>query len=182
VLRERSVLELAGRLPSERLRRRAEQQIDELVAREPYDQLVGTVESGPSWRNAAWPDPTALVWSVPAVREAANLAEYVVHHEDIRRAGDDWDPRVLPVDRQMALWRRLPVAGRLTLRKVALGLVLAWPSHGEFRARRGPRTVTVTGDPVELALFAFGRVEVAQVDYVGDPDDIARVRGAEIGI
>jgi hypothetical protein len=42
--------------------------------------------------------------------------------------------------------------------------------------------VTITGDPVELALFTFGRLGVAQVDYAGDPADIAAVRGADISI
>ena len=185
VLRERSIVELAGRLPVERLRRRAQQEIDDLVAREPYDRLVRAVGSGPSWSDARWPVPTALVWSVPAVREAANLLEYLVHHEDVRRASPGWTPRLLPVAEQAAVWRRLPMAGRLTLRKVSVGLVLAWPSHGEIRARRaryGQPSVTVTGDPVELALFAYGRIDVAQVEYDGTPDDIARVRGAEIGI
>ncbi len=185
VLRERSIVELGGRLPVDRLRRRAEQAVDELVAHEPYEDLVAAVDRGPTWSDARLPVPTALVWSVPVVREAANLLEYLVHHEDVRRATPGWTPRPLGIAEQVAVWRRLPVATRLTLRKVAVGLVLAWPSHGEIRTRRarhGGPVVTVTGDPVELALFAFGRTGVARVDYDGAPDDIARVRGADIGI
>jgi uncharacterized protein (TIGR03085 family) len=185
VLRERSLLELAGRLPVERLRRQAEREIDGLVAREPYDRLVSAIDDGPSWTDAVWPVPTSFVWSLPIVREAANLLEYLVHHEDVRRAEAGWSPRPVPVEVQMAVWRRLPFAGRLTLRKVSVGLVLSWPSHGVIRtrtARRGAASVTVVGEPVELALFAFGRTAVARVEYDGDPQDVAVVRGAEIGI
>jgi uncharacterized protein (TIGR03085 family) len=185
VLRERSVVELVGRLPVERLRRLAQREIDELSAREPYERLVQAVDRGPSWTDVRWPVPTAAIWSMPVVRESANLLEYLVHHEDVRRAETDWSARPVPVDLQMAVWRRLPVAGRLTLRKVALGLELIWPSHGEIRtgpARRGAPTVRVSGEPVELALFAFGRIDVARVDYEGGPEDVARVRGAKIGI
>jgi uncharacterized protein (TIGR03085 family) len=185
VLRERSLAELAGRLPVARLREQAERKIADLVAAEPYDDLVAAVERGPSWRDSAWPLPTAAVWSLPVVRESANLLEYLVHHEDVRRAGPGWTPRPLPVDLQMAVWKRLPVAGRLTLRKVSTGVELEWPSHGRIRtgaARRGGPTVTVAGEPVELALFAFGRIDVAEVDYAGAPEQVAMVRGAEIGI
>lgn len=181
VLRERSLVELAGRAPVERWRRRAERRIDDLVAHTPYAQLVADVGRGPSVTDF----PVGAAWALPVVRETANLLEYLVHHEDVRRAAPGWTPRALPVDLQMAVWRRLPVAGRLTLRKVSVPLELEWPAHGRIRAgrpRAGTSPVRVTGDPVELALFAFGRVDVAQVEYGGDPDDVALVRGAEIGI
>jgi uncharacterized protein (TIGR03085 family) len=185
VLRERSAVELLGRLPNRRLQRIAQRQIDDLVAREPYERLIEIFDAGPSWRDARLPVPAALVWSLPPVRDRANLLEYLVHHEDVRRAAPGWTPRPLAVAEQRAVWRRLPVAARLTLRKVSVGLVLAWPSHGEIRTRRakqGGPVVTVTGDPVELALFTFGRIDVAQVGYDDEPDDIARVRGADISI
>ena len=188
VLRERSLVELAGRLPVARLREQADRKINHLVATEPYERIVNAVDRGPSWADATWPILTSAIWSLPVVRESANLLEYLVHHEDVRRAAPVWTPRALPVDRQVAVWKRLPMIGRLTLRKVATGLELVWPSHGRFRtgpARRGGGggpTVTVTGEPVELALFAFGRIEVAQVDYDGAPEQVAMVRGAEIGI
>jgi uncharacterized protein (TIGR03085 family) len=180
VLRERSLVELAGRAPVQRWRRWAEGRIDELVARQPYGQLVADVEHGPSWTDL----PTGPVWALPPVREAANLLEYLVHHEDVRRAAPTWSARSLPVDVQMAVWRRLPFAGRLTLRKVSVGLELAWPGHGSFRARgrAGAPAVRISGEPVELALFAFGRAEVADVTYDGDAEQVALVRGAEIGI
>jgi hypothetical protein len=42
--------------------------------------------------------------------------------------------------------------------------------------------VTVGGEPVELALVAFGRQRVAQVDYDGSAADVATVSGAKIRI
>ena len=48
------------------------------------------------------------------------------------------------------------------------------------------RVVTVTGDPVELLLLAYGRMRVADVDLDGSPDDVEalltegrRIAGAE---
>jgi hypothetical protein len=42
--------------------------------------------------------------------------------------------------------------------------------------------VTVTGDPVELAMFVFGRLTVADTEYDGAPGDVAAVKGADISI
>ena len=185
VLRERSLLELAGRAPVEPLRRAAEHRIDELAATEAYGDLVDAVERGPSWRDLRWPVPVAPLWALPPVREAANLLEYVIHHEDVRRAGAAWTPRALPVDRQMAVWKKLPLAALMTLRKVPVGLEVAWPGHGALRnarARRGGVVVRVTGEPVELALFASGRAAHARVEYDGEAADVALVRRAEIAL
>lgn len=176
VLRERSIVEMAGRLPVRQLRANAERAIAEYAAREPYERIVDAIESGP---------PIYSPWAVPPLREAVNLLEYLVHHEDVRRAGEPMPSRLVPIARQRAIWQRLRGSVLLTMRAVPLGVRLIWPSHGEIstlRARRGGAAVTVTGDPVELALFSFGRQPVAQVSYDGAPSDVERVRGARITI
>ena len=183
VLRERSIVELLGRAPSRRLRRIAQREIDELVAREPYQRLVDAVDTGPSWRDIRWPVPTAPVWSLPAVRERANLLEYLVHHEDVRRALPDWAPRDLPPELHDAVWRRLPASTRITMRTVPVRVALVRPEHGEVHAGRGRQVaVRVIGDPIELCLFAFGRRSAALVELDGPPDEVARLRGARIGL
>ena len=50
------------------------------------------------------------------------------------------------------------------------------------RSSPGAPGTTVTGDPVELALVAFGRQRVAHVDYDGTAEDVDVVRGARIAI
>jgi uncharacterized protein (TIGR03085 family) len=185
VLRERSATELLGRLPSERMQQLAQREIDRLVAGEPYLQIVAAVENGPTWRDAGLPIPTALVWSLPAVRERANLLEYLVHHEDVRRATAGWSPRPLPADQLSEVYRRLPMSIRLTMRRVPVGVALEWPGHRSVLTPRGKRhgvKVTVTGDPVELVLFAFGRRSVADVQLDGAPGDIAAVTEAPVGL
>ncbi|MCW2497269.1 TIGR03085 family metal-binding protein [Jatrophihabitans sp.] len=174
VLRERSVTELGGRLPVAALQRHAQHAIDEYVARFPYVQLVSRFESGP---------PIYSPWAIPALREAVNLLEYAVHHEDVRRAVPGAAPRILPVARQQAAWSRLRVAAKLTLRQVPQSVTLVWPSHGEIVSRKGgARAITVTGDPIELALVTMGRQRVAQVTYDGPPDEVASFAGARIAL
>lgn len=184
VLRERSIIELAGLLPVRAAQRKAQEELAAFAAR-PYSELVAAVESGPSWREVVGPVPVAWVWSLPPVREQANLLEYLIHNEDVRRAQAGWVARDLGDALQRAVWRRLPFSVRLTMRGVRLGVALHAPGYGEIRAGRGARhgvAVTVTGAPVELALFAFGRHAVAQVDYDGKPEDVEAVRGARMGI
>jgi uncharacterized protein (TIGR03085 family) len=183
VLRERSAVELLGRLPSWRLQHIAQREIDKLVAHEPYVRLVDQLDAGPSWRDARLPVPTSIIWSLPPVRERANLLEYLVHHEDVRRATPGWAPRELSPAMTDAVWRRLPVSTRLTMRGVPRRVALVWPGHGEVLAGRGRDVaVRVTGEPVELTLFAFGRRDVARVEYDGAPLDVGAVRGARMGI
>lgn len=185
VLRERSAVELLGRLPNKRLQQIAQREIDNLVAKQPYPQIVAAVDAGPSWRDARLPLPIAPIWALPPVREKANLIEYLVHHEDVRRAQPDPTPRALPDDLVTEVWHRLPISIRLTMRQVPLGVALVWPGHGEVqtpRAKRHGVHVTVTGEPVELLLFAFGRRTVAQVQIDGSPEDIATVTKAPVGL
>ena len=64
-------------------------------------------------------------------------------------------------------------------------MALEWPGHGTIpvhRMRKGPAAVTVSGEPVELALLAFGRQGVAVLDYAGSDADVATVRDADISI
>lgn len=185
VLRERSVVEAAGRLPVASLRRRAATVVDEFAAERPFDELVAAFERGPQWNEVQGPVPVAWLWALPPVRELANLLEYLVHHEDVRRAQPSWDARALPVAVQAAVWQRLRLLAPVILRSVPVGVELRWPGHepiGTRAARRSGVAVGVVGDPVEVALFAFGRLAVAGVEYDGDEADIAAVQKADISL
>lgn len=183
VLRERSILDAGRFVPLPGLARRADRAVDDLAAATPYEDLVAAIERGPTWRDVIGPVPTAWLWSLPPVREQANLLEYLVHHEDVRRAGAGAPPRQLAGDVQQAVWARLQVLARLTLRGLPLGVRLQWPGHGEFAShlvRRGSPQVIVSGAPVELALFAMGRGAVAGVEFAGPPADVAAVRAGDL--
>jgi uncharacterized protein (TIGR03085 family) len=173
VLRERSLIELLGRAPSARLQAIAERHINSYVASHDYEQLVAQVEAGA---------PVFSPFALPPLREAVNLLEYLVHDEDVRRARVGWEPRAVPVDRQRAVWSHLRMAARMTLRSLAVPTQLTWPSHGSLTVGHGAVRVTVCGDPVELALLAFGRQRVAHLDYDGAADDVAVVHDAKISV
>jgi hypothetical protein len=48
-------------------------------------------------------------------------------------------------------------------------------------AKKGELTVTVVGDPVELALFTSGRQRAARVDLSGDDAAVSRLLATPLG-
>ncbi|MEE6273269.1 TIGR03085 family metal-binding protein [Georgenia wangjunii] len=109
--------------------------------------------------------------------DRANLVEYVVHHEDVRRAGDTpAEPRVLEAPVVREVWRHLTPMAKLAARRSPVGVVLVVPGGPRAVVRRRPDAVALTGDPVELALYLMGRTEVAEVEFDGLPDVVERFR------
>ncbi|RKT56928.1 TIGR03085 family metal-binding protein [Saccharothrix australiensis] len=133
-------------------------------AARPWPELVDLVRSGPP----KW-SPHALL------DELVNGVEYFVHHEDVRRARDDWRPRSPEPARDAVLWRGLRAAARLTHRRSPVGVVLRRPDGESVTAKAGPNPVVLTGQVSELLLHAFGRKR-AEVEYDGDEDAVTAVR------
>ncbi len=144
-----------------------------LRARTSFAQLIELIRTGP---------PRLSVFAVPGVDERANLVEYFVHHEDVRRAQPGWQPREIRADLADELWRRLRLA-RLLLRRAPVGVELvrgdaAADSTGRVRitARAHTPVVTVTGRPAELTLWTMGRTDAADVQMDGSDADVAALR------
>lgn len=137
----------------------------------PWTELVDRVRRGPPWPL-----------KVAAVDEMVNTAEYFVHHEDVRRAREDWEPRQIDAGEERALWSRLRLMARAARRSVHDGLVLVSPGYGRVEVRPGEPHVTATGAPGELLLLIFGRQQAARVELEGDPDAVERVRRASFGV
>jgi uncharacterized protein (TIGR03085 family) len=142
-------------------------------------------------RSTSWEDLVELVASGPPAYSpfklfdaVANLGEMFIHHEDVRRAVDGWQPRVLDDSIVAALGRQLALLSRMTLAKLPAQVVLQ-TTEGRRIARvgRGPdvSAVTVTGEPPELVLFVAGR-DAALIEFGGDPQAVAAVRAARRGL
>jgi uncharacterized protein (TIGR03085 family) len=147
----------------------------------PYPRLVETVRNGP---------PRLSVFGIPGVDERANLVEYFVHHEDVRRGADGWKPRDIEPGLAEQLWERLGMA-RFILRKAPVGIELARSDmdgadgagkrhvlgrksglRHRVTVKNGTPVVTVVGHPGELVMWALGRTSAAEV----------RLEGAETAI
>ena len=138
--------------------------------------------------STSWHDLVELVASGPPVYSpfklldaVANLGEMFIHHEDVRRAVDGWQPRVLDSSTAKPLRRQLGLMSRLMLTKMPAQVVLRTPA-GEQIARVGRGdAVVVTGEPQELLLFVAGR-DAVRLEFDGDPQAIAAVQAAPRGL
>ncbi|TCN43209.1 uncharacterized protein (TIGR03085 family) [Kribbella orskensis] len=140
-----------------------------------FTEIVDKVRTGP---------PTFSIYSFPGLGHNLNTTEYLVHHEDVRRAVPDFTVRELPAEQQQGLWKQLRLAAKSMTRKAPSGLVLRLPDGAESVAKKPTArgSVTVTGEPVELVLFCFGRQAVAQVKLDGEAELVERLRNTSFGV
>jgi len=143
-----------------------------LTERESFDGLIASIRNGP---------PRMSPFRLPGVDERANLVEFFVHHEDIRRGVPGWAGRKVTPALSEALWGRLGMA-RFVLRKAPVGVELVrddttGPGRVRITAKARTPVVTVTGAPGELALWTAGRRDAAQVRLDGTEAAVRTLNG-----
>lgn len=136
-------------------------------ARRNWTGLVDQLAAGPPWYSPMRP-----------LDRFVNAAEMFVHHEDVRRAVAGWTVRPLDPDLTAALRRPLPLIARKSLGSAPARVELRTPDGSSVTTVGSGPSVTVTGEPGELLLFAFGRDEVACA-FAGDEDAIAAVKASD---
>jgi uncharacterized protein (TIGR03085 family) len=157
VVRERDPLVAPGILLGGRWAARVEQRMS-VRAASGLAHLVGLLRR-----------PPLVPWRVPGLEGLLNLAELVVHHEDVRRANGSSRRDDRP-DLQAAVWPVLGRTARLHLRRLRdVGLVVVRPDGESRRLRKGSPIVELRGEPVELLLYVTGRKSVAEVAVAGSP-------------
>ncbi|MCX5081128.1 TIGR03085 family metal-binding protein [Streptomyces sp. NPDC056121] len=172
VVRERRA-DAAGGILIKQLAQRLER-VQAEFAEKPYDELIQLIRTGP---------PRFSPFSLKQIDEASNAVEFYVHTEDVRRAQPDWTPRELDPVFADVLWSRLERMARVVGRKSPVGLVLRRPDGRTVVAHKGAPVVTVTGEPGELLMFAFGRQDAARVETEGEKDAIGKLHEAkQLGI
>ena len=135
-----------------------------------WDELLDKVASGPPLYS-----PFKLLDPV------ANMGEMFIHHEDVRRAQTDWEPRQLDDGTVRALGRGLPIMARLALAKAPARVSLRTPGGKTLvTVGRGPE-VTVTGEPQELLLFISGR-DAVRLEFDADEALVDAVRASRRGL
>lgn len=170
IVRESSPAALGIALP--RLSGLADRETRRLAARG-LPALVSRLREGPPWYSPM---------GVEKLDRILNTLEFFVHHEDIRRAQEGWEPRPLSPREQDTLWRAKRGAGRGLVRKAPVGVVIERSDTGErTELTSGEQTVVVSGMPSEVALFLFGRRQHARVELVGDDDALAALGAAALG-
>lgn len=141
------------------------------VRETPWDQLVETFRAGPGSLSP-----------VGALDRATGEGELLIHHEDLRRAQDGWEPRRLTPEQDAQAWRALTLMSPLILR-VPTDVTLVSPRGGlRRRTRSSAGSLRVHGDSLELLLWASGRDEVARVQIHGDDHALHALREGRRGV
>jgi uncharacterized protein (TIGR03085 family) len=141
-------------------------------AAQPYAQVVQEVRTPPWWS----------LLSNPVTDELVNGLEFFIHHEDVRRGGTGWQPRVLDPAHEQSLWNAVKFTARLGLRKLHLPVTVRAPGYGEVTVGGDEPQAVIIGAPGELALFVSGRQRAARVGIEGPAETAERLRTARIGL
>ena len=118
-------------------------------------------------------------WRCRGSTALGNTHEFFVHFEDVRRAETGWTARELDEPAEADLWKVLGFFKGRAFKAAPVGVVLQRPDGTQLRAASGDTTVTVTGPPGELLLYAFGREDHALVDLDGAPEALAALAATE---
>ena len=157
-----------------------DRRMTEVKQRWEFAELVMRIRNGPGRFS---------VFALPGVDEPANTTEFFIHHEDVRRAGEEpLPPRELGEETEDWLWRRLKLLGRGFFRRTPVGVVLEREGTADryepdtIRAVSGATIVTIVGQPSELLIFASGRGAAAEVKLVGEPEALDLLHAADLSI
>jgi uncharacterized protein (TIGR03085 family) len=174
VLRERDLVAAPCLVLPGPFERFAEGRRAKRAASTEFVQLVAQIRSGPP------PGFFRIGW----VRSLANLNEFFVHHEDVRRANgrgprDDLTPAF-----EDALWRNVRRGSRYLSRRLRdVGLEIERAGTDErLTLRQHKPVVRISGPPGELLLYLFGRRPAARVEISGKDDAVEAVHRAHFGM
>jgi uncharacterized protein (TIGR03085 family) len=139
----------------------------------PWNVLVERVRKGPPRWNPM---------RIDAVDELVNTVEFFVHHEDVRRAADEWKPRDLDPALERALGSSIKRAGGLLARKATVGLTMVPDGLDPVRLHKGDPVVWMSGPIGECVLYLYGRKDVAGVVLDGPADAVASLADTPLGL
>ena len=137
-----------------------------------WASLVARVRTPPRWSPS----------SISSVDAKVNAAEYFVHHEDVRRAQPDWQPRELSERDELALWSILSAMGKQLYGKSPVPLVLRRPDGAELVIKPGHPAVIVSGPVSEIVMHAYGRTGQAKVKIEGPDELVAQFTETPLGV
>jgi uncharacterized protein (TIGR03085 family) len=163
---------------TEHVRRRA--------AERPFDDLLRGLREGPPWYS---------LLALPGADEAANLAEFFVHTEDVRRGAGTVPPRELPAGLRDRIWQLLSRQARFAFRRcpplelvrtddgaAPAATVAAVRAGSASVPAAGPEPLRLRGPAPELLLHAFNRTTASLVEIEGDAASVAQLGRIRLGL
>lgn len=143
--------------------------VQDKAAKADWDSMVAKFAAGPPLYSPLKP-----------LDRFVNVTEMFVHHEDVRRAAPGWEPRTLGDDANKAILTPLKAMAKRAIAKSPATVELVTPGGEQIATGGSGPAVRITGEPLELLLFAFGRAQT-RLDFAGDADAVAAVKAAKRG-
>jgi uncharacterized protein (TIGR03085 family) len=153
--------------------KRQREQIEAKYSAKDFGSLIELFRSGPGLLSP---------FAIPQVDNLANLIEFVIHYEDVRRAQPNWRPRTDIPELQTEIRKRLPKFSLLALRKSKVGLLMVDQEMTQHWLKRGRTAIEIHGEPIEILLYLSGRQQNAQVSIHGSPAAIATFERNKFGL
>ena len=143
---------------------------NQVAAENDWNVLLDQIASGPP-----------LLSPFKLLDPFVNVAEMVIHHEDVRRGESGWEPRQLDASTSAAVAKQVGLMSRLTMSKTPGRVILRTPDGTTLATIGKGAEVVVTGEPVELLMFISGRDE-AKLEFSGDDAAVRAVREGDRGL
>ncbi|MDO8731733.1 MAG: TIGR03085 family metal-binding protein [Actinomycetota bacterium] len=140
------------------------------MAANPYEEVVAQFRLGaPRWSPL----------SIASVDAAANIIEFVIHSEDVRRATPDWIARREDPELNEVLWSRLGRMSKLLLRSLPMGITVQRTDIDAAPAaiKTGSPVLMLTGRPLDIMLLLHGR-SVTDVRIDGDESAVSAFKAS----
>jgi uncharacterized protein (TIGR03085 family) len=139
----------------------------------PWDEVVQMYRSGAPWWSPAHLDK---------VDDLMNGVEFFIHHEDVRRARPEWEPRTLSDSDTAELTKVVDSFYiKRAVKKAGIGVTVALPDGRRIELRAGDPTVVVTGEPGEILIWASGR-PAAKVELTGSQQGVEALEAAGLRV
>ena len=168
VLRENSIKAFGLVIPGYFAKRLAKA-TQQLAQNQPFEKLVDKVRSGPPFY-------------LKRVDETMNLFEFFVHHEVVRRGGEEFTRRDDIDELDDALWERQERFSKLLVRRLKdVDITLLRTSGEKIHLGGGGKPVVLEGTPSEIGLFLFGRREHSDIKLTGDPEAVNEIKTGKLG-
>ncbi|MDO5723362.1 MAG: TIGR03085 family metal-binding protein [Flaviflexus sp.] len=122
---------------------------------------------------------------IGAIDSVVNTLEYVIHTEDLNRAQTPPIIEAYSDEEQRHVFSRLGTMAQLIFARSPVTVRLNAGTFGTKEmliSKRNDSAVTILGEPVELALWSFGRDEAADVSFEGSEDDIEAMKASRMKI
>ncbi len=147
------------------------------------------VENG--FKELAWAEqvdlfrqgpPTLSLAGIPGVDAVMNSMEHFIHHEDVRRGKQPWEPRTLDEqtnNKIIAMLTSFPMS--LSFKKLKTGITVRLPDDRPLAVATGEPRVVLHGEPAEILLWVSGRRTACRVRIEGDEEALRHLELAIAG-